>query len=285
METDLHAVIRANILEPVHKQFIVYQSLKALKYCHTAALLHRDLKPSNLLLNEDCVCKIADFGLARAIKEIEDTPEPANALTDYVATRWYRAPEILLGSTSYSRAVDMWALGCIIAEMFIGKPLLSGTSTVNHIEKIIELTGMPSADAIARMKSKYAATMLREPVNYAEKFPPATYAYRLSQLQKRMPGAPPDAIDMVCQMLDLDFDNRLTVQGALSHVWMKQFVKPDEASLDICAPLEACIDDDMKGNVSEYRDMLYKGLKQMSKGSKIGDARKYFKSLMPSGIR
>merc|ERR550514_1904130 len=71
METDLHAVIRANILEPVHKQFIVYQSLKALKYCHSGGLLHRDLKPSNLLLNEECVLKVADFGLARTIKEAD----------------------------------------------------------------------------------------------------------------------------------------------------------------------------------------------------------------------
>jgi len=115
METDLHAVIRANILEPVHKQFIVYQSLKAIKYCHTGGLLHRDLKPSNLLLDEQCVLKVADFGLARTIKEADDAAAENTVLTDYVATRWYRAPEIILGSTSYSRAVDMWALGCIIA--------------------------------------------------------------------------------------------------------------------------------------------------------------------------
>merc|ERR1711939_1231989 len=71
METDLHAVIRANILEPVHKQFIVYQSLKAMRFCHSCQLLHRDLKPSNLLLNEECVLKVADFGLARTVKDAE----------------------------------------------------------------------------------------------------------------------------------------------------------------------------------------------------------------------
>ena len=78
METDLHAVIRANILEPVHKQFIVYQCLKALLYCHSGGLIHRDLKPSNLLLNEECLLKVADFGLARSLHAIEKADESAS---------------------------------------------------------------------------------------------------------------------------------------------------------------------------------------------------------------
>ena len=132
METDLHAVIRANILEPVHKQFIVYQCLKALLYCHSGGLVHRDLKPSNLLLNEECLLKVADFGLARSLAALRKGEESASVLTDYVATRWYRAPEILLGSTCYTLAVDMWALGCIVAEMFIGKPLVPGTRRARY---------------------------------------------------------------------------------------------------------------------------------------------------------
>ena len=140
MDTDLHAVIRANILEPVHKQFILYQVLKALKICHEADLLHRDLKPSNLLLNEECLCKVADFGLARSLRALKQGEEAASVLTDYVATRWYarsaapaadkaprivgvthacpcfacryRAPEIMLGSTSYTKAVDMCVCCC-----------------------------------------------------------------------------------------------------------------------------------------------------------------------------
>jgi mitogen-activated protein kinase 15 len=96
MDTDLHAVIRANILEDIHKRYIIYQTLKCIKYMHSADLLHRDLKPSNILLNSECHVKVADFGLARSLahKEADSVP----LLTDYVATRWYRAPEILLGS-------------------------------------------------------------------------------------------------------------------------------------------------------------------------------------------
>jgi mitogen-activated protein kinase 15 len=117
METDLHAVIRANILEEVHKKYIIYQVLKALKYMHTGELLHRDIKPSNLLLNSDCHVKLCDFGLCRSVAEKMDVVGPKPVLTDYVATRWYRAPEILLGSPQYTKAVDMWAVGCILGEV------------------------------------------------------------------------------------------------------------------------------------------------------------------------
>ena len=91
METDLHAVIRANILEEIQTKYIIYQLLKALKYLHSAGIVHRDIKPSNLLLNSDCLLKVADFGLARSL-------DKESLQTDYVETRWYRAPEILLGS-------------------------------------------------------------------------------------------------------------------------------------------------------------------------------------------
>ena len=130
METDLHAVIRANILQEIHKQFVIYQLLKGLKYIHAGELIHRDLKPSNILLNSECHAKIADFGLARSVAFKEDEGS-APVLTEYVATRWYRAPEILLGSTKYTKAVDMWSVGCILGEMIIGKAIFPGTSTLN----------------------------------------------------------------------------------------------------------------------------------------------------------
>jgi len=102
-ETDLHAVIRAHILEDIHKQYIIYQLCKALKYMHSGNVLHRDMKPSNLLLNSECFLKVADFGLARSVAALENELVDNPVLTDYVATRWYRAPEILLGSTKYAR--------------------------------------------------------------------------------------------------------------------------------------------------------------------------------------
>ena len=128
METDLHAVIRANILERIHKQYIMYQTFKALLYMHSADLVHRDMKPSNLLLDSECLMKIADFGLARSITQLEaGAADSASVMTDYVATRWYRAPEILLGSTEYHLGVDMWSVGCIMGEMLCGQPVFPGT--------------------------------------------------------------------------------------------------------------------------------------------------------------
>jgi mitogen-activated protein kinase 15 len=116
-----------------------------------------------LLLNEECHMKVADFGLARSIKALSSAAGTGDTtvLTDYVATRWYRAPEILLGSTCYTKAVDMWSLGCILAEMLCGKPLFPGTSTMNQLEKILEVTGMPPQSDVDAIQSAFAATMLQ----------------------------------------------------------------------------------------------------------------------------
>jgi len=265
METDLHAVIRANILEPVHKQFIVYQSLKALLYCHTGGLVHRDLKPSNLLLNEECLLKVADFGLARSLRALGKGEENASVLTDYVATRWYRAPEILLGSTCYTLAVDMWALGCIIAEMFIGKPLVPGTSTMNQLEKILEVTGYPNKEDIAAVKSQFADTMLQGL--------PKTQQKDLTAVMSASGGAPPEAVDMVRKLLDFNPGRRMDIETALKHPYMKAFVTGTEPR---CASqMTVPIDDDHKFTVNDYREKLYQTV-VMNKKDKAARMRFYF---------
>ena len=129
MEADLHTVIRAEICRDEQIRFISWQILAALKYIHSAEIVHRDMKPSNILINKDCTVKLADFGLARYMKGVEEYVEPV--LTDYIATRWYRPPEILLGSPIYGFPIDMWGFGCILAEMYISKPMFPGSSTLN----------------------------------------------------------------------------------------------------------------------------------------------------------
>jgi len=126
--------------------------LKALKYIHSGDLIHRDLKPSNILLNSECHAKVADFGLARSVAVNQDEGT-IPVLTEYVATRWYRAPEILLGSSKYTKAVDMWSVGCILGELIVGKAIFPGTSTLNQIERILELTGKPKPEDIESIES------------------------------------------------------------------------------------------------------------------------------------
>ncbi|RLN49192.1 hypothetical protein BBJ29_003706 [Phytophthora kernoviae] len=243
METDLHAVIRANILEEIHKKYIIYQLLKSLKYMHTAELLHRDIKPSNLLLNSDCHTKLCDFGLCRSVAEISG-PNPV--LTDYVATRWYRAPEILLGSTRYAKSVDMWAVGCIVAEMVTGRPAFPGTSTMNQLERILDVTGPPSQDDIESIKSPFANTMLESLPTPKQK-----------PLEELFPKASPEALDLIKQCFWFDPSKRISCIDALKHPYVAQFHnEKDEPSAS--APLQIVVDDNTKYSAADYRDRLYR---------------------------
>merc|ERR1712096_395117 len=99
--------------------------LRGLKYIHSADVIHRDLKPRNLLVNSNCDLKICDFGLARAI--VNESKKKADVMTDYVTTRWYRPPELLLSWTDYTAAVDVWSVGIIFAELMKRKPFLPGS--------------------------------------------------------------------------------------------------------------------------------------------------------------
>ena len=115
MDTDLHQIISSpQPLTDDHCQYFLYQILRALKYIHSAHVLHRDLKPSNLLLNGNCDLKVCDFGLARVAHPEENH---AGFMTEYVATRWYRAPEIMLSWKEYTKSIDVWSVGCIFAEL------------------------------------------------------------------------------------------------------------------------------------------------------------------------
>ena len=133
METDLHHVIHSQQpLTEEHARYFLYQILRGLKYIHSANVLHRDLKPSNLLVNQDCELKIGDFGMARGLSS--SPSEQKRVMTEYVATRWYRAPELMLSLNEYSEAIDMWSVGCIFAEMLGRKHLFPGTNYLNQLQ-------------------------------------------------------------------------------------------------------------------------------------------------------
>uniref|UniRef100_A0A3Q3F040 mitogen-activated protein kinase n=1 Tax=Kryptolebias marmoratus TaxID=37003 RepID=A0A3Q3F040_KRYMA len=144
MGADLNNIVKCQKLTDDHVQFLIYQILRGLKYIHSADIIHRDLKPSNLAVNEDCELKILDFGLARHTDD---------EMTGYVATRWYRAPEIMLNWMHYNMTVDIWSVGCIMAELLTGRTLFPGTDHINQLQQIMRLTGTPPASLISRMPS------------------------------------------------------------------------------------------------------------------------------------
>lgn len=246
MDTDLHAVIKkGTLLKDIHKRYVMYQLLKAIKYLHSGNVIHRDQKPSNVLLDTDCIVKLCDFGLARSLNQIqEDSCNPA--LTEYVATRWYRAPEILLGSTRYTKGVDMWSLGCILGEMLLGKALFPGTSTINQIEKIMSAIPHPTPDDVLAVKSEYGSSVIQRML-----LKPQVPLEDLLQ-----PSVSADALDLLKGLLVFNPDKRLTAEQALEHPYVAKFHNPArEPSLnyDVILP----VDDDVKLSVVQYRNKLY----------------------------
>uniref|UniRef100_A0A3P9CW98 Protein kinase domain-containing protein n=1 Tax=Maylandia zebra TaxID=106582 RepID=A0A3P9CW98_9CICH len=115
----------------------LYQILRAAAFCHQQNIIHRDIKPENILISQDSVVKLCDFGFARTVASISE----GSVLTDYVATRWYRAPELLVGDIKYGKPVDVWALGCVLLEMLTGQPLFPGDSDLDQIYQIIRCFG------------------------------------------------------------------------------------------------------------------------------------------------
>ncbi|XP_029370391.1 mitogen-activated protein kinase 15 [Echeneis naucrates] len=246
MDTDLHAVIKkGTLLKDIHKRYVMYQLFRAFKYLHSGNVIHRDQKPSNVLLDTDCVVKLCDFGLARSLNQIqEDSGNPA--LTEYVATRWYRAPEILLGSARYTKGVDMWSLGCVLGEMLLGKALFPGTSTINQIEKIMSAIPHPSPEDILAIKSEYGSSVIQRML-----LKPQVPLEDLFQA-----SVPPDALDLLRGLLVFNPDKRLTAEQALEHPYVARFHNPAKepaVNYDVVLP----VDDDVQLSVVQYRNKLY----------------------------
>jgi len=208
MGADLNQVIKTQKLSDEHVQFLVYQILRGLKYVHSAGIVHRDLKPSNLAVNEDCELKILDFGLARQTEA---------EMTGYVATRWYRAPEIMLNWMHYTQTVDIWSVGCIMAELLTGKTLFPGSDHIDQLLKIMNVCGTPDALFLSKITSEDAR-------NYLKTVP----VMKRKPLKQVLPSCSPLALDLLSSMLELDADRRPTAEGALAHPYLAQYHDPED---------------------------------------------------------
>jgi serine/threonine protein kinase len=222
METDLHRVIYSKqTLTDEHAQYFVYQILRGLKYLHSANVIHRDLKPSNILVNKNCDLKICDFGLARGFNTTDE--EEAGSLTDYVVTRWYRAPEVVLIASEYTRAIDVWSVGCILCELIGRKALFPGKDHLDQIRKIVEIMGTPNPNDLSWLPQDGPA---RRFINKC----PASAGKTLAELY---PKANPDALEVATRMLTFNPHRRVGVDEALGHRYFEGLhSKEDEPVAD-----------------------------------------------------
>ncbi|KAL8046719.1 hypothetical protein ABFX02_08G192780 [Erythranthe guttata] len=281
MESDLHQVIKANDdLTHEHHRFFLYQMLRAMKFMHTANVFHRDLKPKNILANANCKLKICDLGLARVA--FNDTPTTA-FWTDYVATRWYRAPE-LCGSffSKYTPAIDIWSIGCIFAEVVTGKPLFPGKSVVHQLDLITNLLGTPSIDTISGVRNEKARKYLmdmrkKRTVPFAEKFP----------------SVDPSALKLLQRLLAFDPKDRPSAEEALADPYFKGLAKIERepscqpiSKLEFEFELRRVTKDDIRElifrEILEYHPQLLKDYMERNEGtsflypSAIGHFKKQF---------
>ncbi|ESO01791.1 hypothetical protein HELRODRAFT_186407 [Helobdella robusta] len=208
MGADLNNIVKTQRLSDDHVQFLIYQILRGLKYIHSAGIIHRDLKPSNIAVNEDCELKILDFGLARHTDD---------EMTGYVATRWYRAPEIMLNWMHYNQTVDVWSVGCILAELIMGKPLFPGTDHIDQLKKTMKLTGTPNQELLSKITS-----------DEAKKFIQSLPVMSKKDFKAYFHGANPLAIDLIEKMLNLDPDHRITTEQSLAHPYLAQYSDPSD---------------------------------------------------------
>mmetsp|Transcript_5272 Transcript_5272/g.11940 ORF Transcript_5272/g.11940 Transcript_5272/m.11940 type:complete len:443 (+) Transcript_5272:68-1396(+) len=277
-DADMQKLVRTNVtLSPGHVTTLLYNLLVGLKYLHSAGIYHRDLKPANCLVNKDCSVKICDFGLSRAVGErhpahlsVDEDGQPRlkRALTNHVATRWYRAPELILLQEDYTEAVDVWSVGCIYAELLAmlegGKledrcPLFPGSSCFplspdkahatdylfhtreNHdqLNVIFNYLGTPTEEDFAFLQREDAK-------RYLDCFRPR----QGHGLQERFFHAGPDAIDVLEDALWFNPQKRSTVNGLLDHPIFDGVRNPDR---EIEAPGPICLDFETGPDLDELR--------------------------------
>jgi len=198
-------------------------------------VLHRDLKPNNLLVNKNCDLKICDFGLARGVDD-----SISQQLTEYVVTRWYRAPELLVENATYDQGIDIWSVGCILAECLGRKALLPGKDYLQQLRLIIETLGEPSASDLAIIENPQA-------VEYIQALPKKAKV----PFSALYPNANPQAIDLLEKMLVFNPNKRITAADALQHEYLRALHnvndEPTAEVFDFSIEADTVTENDLRG--------------------------------------
>ncbi|KAL7787028.1 negative regulator of the PHO system [Trichoderma ceciliae] len=224
MDGDLKRYMDTNgergALKPTTIKSFMYQLLKGIDFCHQNRVLHRDLKPQNLLINSKGCLKLGDFGLARAFGI------PVNTFSNEVVTLWYRAPDVLLGSRTYNTSIDIWSAGCIMAEMYTGRPLFPGTTNEDQIVRIFRIMGTPTE------RTWPGITQLPE-------YKPTFQMYATQDLRNILHAIDPSGIDLIQRMLQLRPELRISAHDALQHPWFNDLILQQQQQQQQQAALQA----------------------------------------------
>ena len=239
METDLHRVIYSRQeLSDEHIQYFIYQILRGILFMHSAGIIHRELRPANILANKNCDLKICDLGLDHgllkdddnSVQKLIDNPnlnieisnemiydDSKKDLTEKVIARWYMAPECILSQNEYSKAVDIWSIGCIFAELLGRQPLFPGDNYLDQIQKIISVLGSPNEADLSFLKNEKQKAFVNK------------LARRTSQSFAVMfPNANSVAVDLLEKMLMFSPNKRYTVEQCISHPYFEGLHDPEQ---------------------------------------------------------
>lgn len=195
-------------LPPIYVKLYIYQLCRSLAYIHSQGICHRDIKPQNLLLDpQSGILKLCDFGSAKVLVKSEPN-------VSYICSRYYRAPELIFGSTTYTTAIDIWSMGCVLAELLLGQPLFPGESGVDQLVEIIKVLGTPTREQIQAMNEHYTEF----------KFPQIK-AHPWNRVFRSR--TPPEAIDLVSRILQYDPTSRVSPLEACAHPFFDELRDPN----------------------------------------------------------
>lgn len=249
MDANLCQVIQMD-LDHERLSYLLYQMLCGIRHLHSAGIIHRDLKPSNIVVRSDCTLKILDFGLARTAIE-------AFMMTPYVVTRYYRAPEVILGM-GYKENVDVWSIGCIFGELIRGRVLFPGGDHIDQWTRIIEQLGTPDRSFLERLQPT-----VRNYVENRPRYQPTPFEVLFSDSMfpmtadsSRLTGA--QARDLLSRMLVIDPERRISVDDALRHPYVNVWF--DEIEVYAPPPLPYDHNMDVEQNVDSWREHIFREL-------------------------
>ncbi|KAK6187963.1 hypothetical protein SNE40_005878 [Patella caerulea] len=248
MDANLCQVIQMD-LDHERMSYLLYQMLCGIKHLHNAGIIHRDLKPSNIVVKSDCTLKILDFGLAR-------TAGTGFMMTPYVVTRYYRAPEVILGM-GYQANVDIWSVGCIMAELIRGNVMFPGTDHIDQWNKIIEQLGTPSQLFMLRLQPTVRNYVENRPkhlgFNFEKLFPDVLFPPDSTEhdgLRASM------ARELLGKMLVIDPERRISVDDALNHPYINVWFDHDEVNAPAPGPYDHSVDE-TEHSVEEWKRLIY----------------------------